>query len=119
MKKLLIIIFLFVLVDGLLAELDWIKGVQVDVRPAQIKKIMFEYPGKVSIQTEYNTKYDPFLIGLQFKTNYSVERLTNDKIIINATISTYKGHIISIILLLVFIIILGFIIINRMRRKNK
>ena len=38
MKKLLTIIFLFALVDGLDAELDWKKGVQVDVRSDQIEQ---------------------------------------------------------------------------------
>ncbi len=139
MKKTLIIIFFLALANGLSAELDWKKGVQMDVRPVDVgpeylnkdvirlkdgriiklRRYIQEYPDRVIIQTEYNTKYDPFLTGLEYKTNYSIEKFTNNKIVINTTITTYRRYIIiSIILLSVCIIILGFII-NRIRRRNK
>ena len=54
MKKLLIIIFLFALVDGLYSELDWIKGVQVDMSPDIQHGVDFYLPGTLYRLMENN-----------------------------------------------------------------
>ncbi len=129
MKKLFILIILFTMVGGLYSELDWKKGVQIDVRPEggitvdniyfNTKDFIKEYPDRVMIKTEFNTKYcTPIFMGLPFKTNYSIDKFTNQKLMVTAKVTTQKGSItILLTLLLLCLIVSGYFIMKKMRNK--